>query len=134
MQDHDCSIVSLVNYYRKPTYMISPDQGHIVSFIHPVSNKYSVAQFPYGIDLTRRHEQCNNCRVFSSEEFLIHHMSYVRKDIGKKLKNSSNGLICNIRRIVNEFDKYKLGETFRVPPDLKKRTTVLTENLFNIEI
>lgn len=134
IKDHDCSLVSAVNYYKKPTYLIRPDQNHFMSFIHPVDNGYSIEGRPHGIDLTRRHERCNNCKLFTKEEFLIHHMTFVRKNINKKLRNSNNGLICNIHRICDEFDKYELGGTLRVPPDLKRRTTVLTDNLFNIQI
>ena len=134
MKDHDCSIISIINYYKQPDYIIYPDQQHFCTFIHPVSNRYEISKtFPYGVEHTRRHTQCNNCKIFEKNEIVVHHMSYVRKDIKKKLENSSNGQFCNIKRICNEFDKYKLGGKLRVPPDLKIRKTILGKNLFNIK-
>lgn len=135
MEGHDCSIVNFTNYYKEPTYMIVPNQGHQASFIHTVDNKYAIdGGFPYGIEVTRRMSKWDSCRVFSNEEFMVHHMTYIRKDIGTKLKNSSNGINCNFRRIVSEFDTYQLGGKLRVPPDLTIRRTVLVENLFGINI
>lgn len=131
--DYDCSLAYMKNYYKRPDYVIYPDQGHHSSFIHPVSNRYSMTSgYPHGIEYTRRHERFANCKLFTKEEMTIHHMTFVRKNIRLKLRNSSNGLFCNVGRICSEFDKYQLGEPLRVPPDLKPRTTILGENLFNI--
>ena len=74
-----------------------------------------------------------SCKIFEKNEIVVHRMSYVRKYIKKKLENSSNGQFWNIKRICNEFEKYKLGGKLRVPPDLKIRKTILGKNLFNIK-
>lgn len=135
IMDHDCSVVSLHNYYKEPTFLILPHQKHLVSFIHPVTTKYEINDtFPYKIDITRRMTPSANCRLFNQDEFVVHHMTYVRKDIKIKLYNSPSGVSCDIDKFADNFNKYQLGERLRVAPDHMNRKTVLVENTFGIEI
>ncbi len=130
----DCSIVYLENYFKHPKYQIYPSQNHTVSLIHPVSKKYDLnAKFPTRIELTRR-IQCENAKIFSKNEFIIHHMSYVRKNIKRKLINSANQTFYKINKFSEKFDTYKVGEKVCIAPDFINRRTILTENIFNINI
>lgn len=63
----------------------------------------------------------------------MHHMTYVRKDMAKKLRNSMTGHLYEIDKFVDDFDKYQLGERLVVAPDFLTRRTVLVDNIFNIE-
>lgn len=130
---YDHSIVRLENYFKKPTYLIRPNQNHFVSFIHPVTTPYTQEKnFPFRIDIARRHPLSQNYKLFNIDEFVIHHMSYVRKDIRRKLMNSSNGCIINIGQFVEKFNQYQLGERVKIPPDLLNRKTISVKDLFNI--
>lgn len=130
----DCIIVGLTNYYKRPTYQIVPDQNHLVSFIHPVDNMYSMsARFPVRIEITRRLNRSDRYLIIPKEKFVIHHMTYVRKNIRRKLENSPTGQMVNIDKFVAAFDKYHLGDRLCIAPDFCNRKTVLAPNIFNIE-
>ena len=70
--------------------------------------------------------------IHKREEFTIHHMSYVRRNIRKKLENSMTGKFYNIDKFVEDFNKYMLGEKLFVAPDFLTRRTVLCEDIFDI--
>lgn len=132
--DHDCSIAYLENYYKDPTYLIVPSQNHIVSFIHPVETHYEMNQaFPFTIEQTRRHNKCDNCKVFNKKDLVIHHMSYVRRDIVRKLTNSLNGIGYNTKRFLAAFDKYQAGDLMHIAPDFINRRTIVVADQFGIK-
>jgi hypothetical protein len=136
-EGEDYSVAPLANYYKHPTYLITPDQGHVVSFIHPVTNEYNASilypTFPFHMETTRRFTNYANYRLFTKEEITIHHMSYVRKDIRRKLANSDNGRFYKKQeKFINDFDKYKLGDRVCIVPDFLNRKTKLVENIFGI--
>ncbi len=134
--DCDFSIAEFANYYKDPTFLIVPDQKQQMSFIHPVRNSYEYTEkFPFKIEITRRFSDYGKYRVFSKDEMTVHHMSYVRRDIRRKLANSDNGRFYKrIDKFVEDFDKYKLGDRLRVVPDFMNRKTVFVENIFGIKL
>ncbi len=132
--DANCSIVELTNYYKRPTWRIKPDQGYKVSFIQTIDNSFDMdSAFPFHIETTRKPKSYNKIRVFTRDEFEIHHMTYVRKNIRRKMENSSYGRLRNVDKFVNEFDKYKLGDRLCMSPDFLNRKTVLAPNIFGIK-
>lgn len=136
MGDSQYSMAPLANYYKDPRFLIMPDQKQLVTFIHPVGNRYEYNKsFPFKIEITRRFVDGENYRLFSKEEVMIHHMSYVRKDIRRKLMNSDNGrLYKKMDEFAEGFDKYQLGDRLCIVPDFKNRKTVLVENIFGITL
>lgn len=134
-ENYDSSIAVQEYYYKDPTFMVYPSQNLVVSFMHPVSNCYSIkSKFPFSIEPTRKLINFDNCKVFTKDEFLIHHMSYVRKDIRKKFKNSDNGRFYKIEKFMANFENYKVGNRVCLLPDFLNRKTIQTENVFNIKI
>ena len=133
IKDHDSSIAYCNIYYKSPTFLVYPDQNMPISFIHPVSNNYNkdVKTFPALIERTRQLVNHFNCRIFTKNEITIHHMSYVRKDIAKKLKNTSNS---KFYKFTENFDKYRVGDRVCLPPDFMNRRTILVENKFGIKL
>lgn len=133
-EGYDCSMAYTVNYYKEPTYKIVPDQNHIVTLIHPVENYYDIsANSPYSIEITRKLEKMGNIKLFTKNEFSVHHMTYVRRDIRAKLINSPSGKLMKIDKFIDAFNKYKLGDRLCIPPDFMNRKTELTPNIFNIK-
>lgn len=132
--DHDYSMAQMNCYYKKPTWQLIPhNDKSIVSFIHPVANNYEMTlKYPYKIEITRRLNTCEKCRVYGKDEFVIHHMSYVRKDIRKKLQNSTTGDMYEIDKFITDFDKYQLGERLVIAPDFLTRRTKLVDNIFGL--
>lgn len=132
--DHDCSMVENVYYYKKPTWQMRPGvKSNLVSFIHPVASEYAmIPKYPYRIEVTRRLTPYDRCKVFKPEECQIHHMSYVRCNMEKKLRNSLTGKLFKIDKFVDEFNRYQIGERLIVPPDFLSRKTILVDDIFNI--
>lgn len=133
--DHDCSMIENLYYYKKPTWRMHPNvKNNYISFIHPVSTEYSmIAKYPYRIEITRRLDKFEKCRVYTQDECVVHHMTYVRKNMAKKLCNSATGGQYKIDKFVSDFERYQLGDRLVVAPDFLTRRTILVDNIFNIE-
>lgn len=130
----DCLVVPLANYYRRPYWRVFPDQGHVVPLIYGVCCEHDMGvDFPFVVDVTRRLRGVGVCRLLGEGEFLVHHMTYVRRDIRKKLENSPTGSFYKLDKFVVDFDKYELGGRLCIAPDLINRRTVLVENIFGIK-
>lgn len=135
MGDNDLSIVGYDNYYKDPTFLVTPSQNLVISFIHKISSEYNMdIQFPFRIEKTRKLTNHNKIKVFSREEFTMHHMSYVRKDIAKKFNNSGNSKCYKMKEFIENFNKYKVGDRVCLLPDFINRKTILVENKFGIKI
>lgn len=130
----DSSVVTMDGYYKKPTYLIKPSQSQCVTLIHPVHVEYDMESgLPANIELTRRLKS-TNCRTFTRDEFVVHHMSYVRRDMRRKYANNSNGLLFDIEKFMSVYDKYELGQRVMTIPDFLNRKTVEVANRFNINL
>lgn len=134
-QNYDFTFALQEIYYKDPTWLITPNQDMRVTFIHPVDNFYAFNEnFPFHIEVTRRMKNHENYLIINPNDFVIHHMSYVRKDILRKFDNSSNKNYYDIKNFMNIYNKYNLGDKVFLLPDYVNRTTVLTPNYFNINI
>lgn len=137
--DYDFSVAHLTVYYKQPTYLVFPEQNKLlVSFIHPVDNEYvkhiNYPTFPFHMETTRRLKNHKKYKHFQINEMLIHHMSFVRKDIRKKFANNDNKRFYNVEKILKNYDEYQLGGRVCLLPDYLNRKTKLVDNIFNIEI
>lgn len=136
--NYNYSVVPIVTYYKEPTFRVTPDQNLVVSFIHPVHNEYTTSIpypiFPFHMETTRRFTKVDNYKLFTRDEIEMHHMSYIRKDIRKKFKNSDNGRCYKIEKFVKTFDNYQVGGRVCLLPDFLNRKTKLVENTFGIKI
>lgn len=132
--DHDCSMIQNIYYYKKPTWRMHPNvKNNWVSFIHPVTTEYAmIPNYSHRIEVTRRLTPYEKIKVYKADECVVHHMSYVRQNMAKKLKNSVTGTLFTIDKFVEEFDKYQLGERLVVAPDFLTRKTILVDDIFNI--
>ncbi len=136
-EEYECSIASLINYYKDPTYMIVPSQGHMVSLIQSIDCVFDIntkSKVMHHIDPTRKPVPNEKCRVFLLDEIVMHHMTFVRKNIRKKVMNSSNFYRVDREQFLDTLSKYKLGERFTLPPDFKNRRTIRVENKFGINL
>jgi hypothetical protein len=135
-KDYDLTMVYMENYYKDPTFLVYPSQNLMTSFIHPVDNEYNkdvlYPEFPFHMETTRRLSKFKKHRVFDKSEFVMHHYSYVRKDILKKFNNSDNGRFYKMKKFLDTFNTYNVGERVCLLPDFLNRKTIQVENKFGI--
>jgi hypothetical protein len=132
---YDSSACQMQTYYKSPEYCVNPPEDYYVSLIYKISNhNFNFVNFPVLVDPTRRIET-DNCAIFDRDVIEMHHMSYIRNDIRKKLKNSSAYInfsddLNNIVEYFNNWNFEKPALFAGVPSiyrDIKK-----VENIFNI--
>lgn len=132
IKDYDCLIVEMDCYYKEPNWKLIPNINHIVPLIHSVDLNYNLlTNFPYNVDVSRKVET-KNWKKLSREEFVVHHMSYIRRNIREKLMNSSHKY--DIEKFIKNFNKYKLGDIIALSPEYLNRKTILVDNYFNIKV
>lgn len=132
-KNYDSTFCHLYTYYKEPIYQLTPPETYLVPFIHKITDKTSLGEkHCYHVDPTRAVSPLGVHYVFSFEEIAMHHFSFVRKDIGRKLRNSSakNDDVRDIEQLVSQFKNF----------DPEKRNmivcaghgTILVENRFGI--
>lgn len=108
--DFDSSACQMTTYYKDSKYRLDPKEEYYVTLPFKIRQGVEFvmgALYPVLVDPTRRMEP-GNYRIFTREEIEMHHMSYVRKDIRKKLQNSSaSPNFKNIDKIVDYFNKWE---------------------------
>jgi glycosyltransferase involved in cell wall biosynthesis len=88
--DYDGSACQMVTYYKTCEYVLDPPQTYYVPLMLKVKPDKAFGNgFNVAVDPTRGW-QCEKFRAFSREEIQMHHMSYIRHDIRRKLRNSSS--------------------------------------------
>lgn len=108
---YDSSACKLFTYYKYPTHQLDPPEEYFVPFIHRKTPcKKMGGLYPVFADPTRTVNPVG--RFLKIEERIMHHMSFIRKDIGKKFRNSSSvGAYSNWQKHVKTFADYeKTGE------------------------
>lgn len=116
----DRSSCGLVTYYRFPYLAVDPPEKYDVTFISriwPNSEFILNGHFPVLVDPTRRMNDARMdgqgifCR-FSRREIVMHHFSYVRNNLRKKLENSSAkpNFEKAIDQIVDHYDRFGNGD------------------------
>lgn len=133
--DYDSSACQLQTYWKTGEWVLDPPEDYYVSLIYKIRPNVEFVLghvFPVLVDPTRRMKP-ENCKIFNRDEIEMHHMSYVRDNIAKKLFNSSSissfGDI--IDDLINTFNDWKVGEKAFMP-DRNKYDLKKVKNRFNI--
>jgi hypothetical protein len=108
--DFDSSACQMITYYKDSKYRLDPKEEYYVSLPFKIRQGVEYVMgthFPVLVDPTRRMD-AGNCKIFTREEIEMHHMSFVRNDIRKKLENSSAKGSFNdkIDKISNYYNKW----------------------------
>ena len=129
--DYDSSACRLFTYYKYPIYRLVPLENYYVPFIHSLSltltNDYWVYADPTRIS------KGHNFYEFQPDELMMHHFSWVRKDLSKKLRNSSANVNWRqqILDMVKQFHNFHLGDQIIAYPG---HAIQQVDNVFNIHI
>lgn len=105
----DSSACKMQTYYKSAKYVLDPPEEYFVPLIYKLDRR----EFKLGIkwpvlaDPTRR-LTTGQIKIFERNEIQMHHMSYVRLDIGSKLRNSSANLNfkSKINRLVEHYNSW----------------------------
>lgn len=127
------SWVDLYTYYKEPTLRLSKKESYGVPFI---TRLYPHTQV--GLAFRRGYEvpvdPSRSVNVLQSRQLTgvsMHHFSYVRRDIKKKLRNSTARNNINHVKVVEEYENAKEGTHLKA---LFDDTLLSVENHFNINI
>jgi len=107
--DYDGSACKMLTYYKHPDIRLSPIEQYYVPFIHKIrpDTKLCSAGYPVHADPTRTVSTHQNFYII--DEPIMHHFSWVRTDIGRKLRNSSASVNWRhqIPSMVEQFDEFE---------------------------
>jgi len=104
--NYDSSACRLQTYYKDSMYRLDPPEDYYVSLLYKInynSNYQFGDRLPVLVDPTRCMEP-GNCKIFDRDEIEMHHLSYIRKDIRRKLQNSS--AVVNFRDRLDKLVDY----------------------------
>lgn len=129
------SVCSMYTYFKEPTLKLDPPEEYFVPFIHTLTletrtgfSNGKLIDYPFYCDPTRR---VNTMQVVDlSETVKMHHYSYVRKDLSRKIRNSSAR--SNIERtpVVQDYANAKEGYFLKYC----QKSLILADNKFNIKL
>jgi len=127
-KDLDASYCKLKTYYKYPTKQIVPDEDYFVPFIHKIYPETIMCfdrRYPAFADPTRR---TNTFEVHEEIEWLrMHHYSFVRECITRKLRNSSSS-----SAFVGQYELWDKFETTGEMIHFKNHKTIDVPNHFNL--
>lgn len=127
--DSDGSVCKMYTYFCLPTLRFEFPDNYFVPFIHVLrsDSRAGTSDYPFYVDPTRT---CNAAGVVELPVFM-HHFSYIRKDIGRKLRNSSAK--ANIAASTVWADYTNAVPGYHVKPFFDQKLIEVL-NIFNIEI
>jgi hypothetical protein len=136
--NYDSSACQMVTYYKEPIYRLEPKETYYVSLIYKIREGiyFNNVGFPVLVDPTRR-MNCGNCKLFTRNEIEMHHLSYVRKNISKKMNNSSAKINFQnaIPMLTEYFNNWEFGKKALMPGRPPREFDIVqTENKFNINL
>lgn len=120
------SVCPLHTYFKKPTLRLDKPENYFVPFIHELrpDTQAGVKDYPFWVDPTRRINEKNVVEL----PVFMHHYSYVRKDIGRKVRNSTARKTIEKKHFVDYQRDLKAGDYL----PCFDRTLIEVPDYFNI--
>lgn len=124
------SACRIYTYFKSPNFRFETEDGYFVPFIHKLNNNSFAGNpdYPYYVDPTRR----INCNDVVLLDVHMHHFSWVRKDINRKVRNSTAKKNLEKGTMLADYNNTECGPGFYVKDYEKKLIQV--DNHFNIEL
>jgi hypothetical protein len=110
--DYDGTACRLYTYYKSTAYRVDPIENYYVPFICKIKEGQVIGgEWNVYCDPTRGISGVTNFYEFPQDKLMMHHLSYVRNDIGMKLRNSSaKANFRNIEGMIQRFNNWTFGE------------------------
>jgi hypothetical protein len=130
--DRSGSVLKLFTYFKEPTLRFENPDNYYVPFIHqlkPDTTAGSFKQYPFYVDPTRRVNEIDVIEL----PFFMHHFSWVRKDIMRKVRNSTARSNIDKTTLVTDYlsPDTKEGTLVR---DYQNMSLVRVPNQFEIQL
>ena len=127
----DGSLVYSKTYFKRPDWEMDDVDRAFFTFIHRYRGGLSCcgSNFPYVCDPTRTVD-AKNIKVLDREMITLHHYSWVRNDIWRKVRNSSTGGVMEAAGVLEDYEQAEVGALVK----LLRRRIRLGENKFNITV
>lgn len=125
----DGSVCKMFTYFRRPTLRFENEDSYYVPFIHKLhpDTVSGVQSYPFYCDPTRRINTTNVVEI--SER--MHHFSYVRRKISRKLNNSSARENIANSNILKDYNNAHAGMYVE---DFFRQKLIEVPNIFNIQL
>lgn len=133
LSDKEGSVLRILTYFKKPTLRFLSFDNYYVPFIHRLYENTTVGlhnRYPFYVDPTRR-VNCSDVKLIGHRGESMHHFSYVRKNIERKIRNSSAKNNIEKTNILELYNKAAQGDF--IEPFFKQHL-IEVPNYFNIEI
>jgi hypothetical protein len=123
--DYDSAACQLQTYWKTGEYVLDPPEEYYVSLFYKIRPNIELSfnsKFPVLVDPTRVMEP-GKCLIFKRNELEMHHVSYVRKNIERKLRNSSSISVFKdkIDMLIKEFNEWEEGKLAIMPGGTKHK-------------
>lgn len=132
------SVLRMHTYFKHPTYQLERPEDYFVPFIHKLNPWTSAGrwlggeEYPFYVDPTRK---ISTADVVHLVGYMMHHYSWVRKDIGKKIRNSTaahNIAKGTLPQAYAELDSIQNPEGYYLKD--YDRKIIIVPNYFNIQV
>lgn len=141
--NYDAGFCKMKTYYKYPDCQLEEIENYYVPFIYKINkdSKFEPIEndmFPVLTDGKRRIKH-KNPLILDTDELVMHHYSYVRKDDQEmidKFKNASSRLNFTderINEIIKCWNSFKVGNKALFGKDQEVKT-IKADNLFKIEL
>jgi hypothetical protein len=122
------SVCKMFTYFKLPTLRLASEDNYFVPFIHELRPETAagVANYPFYVDPTRK----INVEKVGELPVIMHHFSWVRRNIERKARNSSAKKNIENSFLLADYYSEEVGEGFYVRDYQQKLISV--ENLFGI--
>jgi hypothetical protein len=123
---HKGSVVPLHTYFKKPTLRLATPENYFVPFIHEL-RKDTIAgasSYPFYVDPTRRINERDVIEI----PVHMHHYSFIRKDISRKIRNSTAKKSLERSCVINDYKNAVDGYYCKY----YERNLIKVPNYFNI--
>ena len=95
------SVCKIYTYFKKPEWRCDKEDGYYVPFIHKLKKDSACGKFnyPFYVDPTRRVNETDVILL----DVHMHHMSWVRENIERKMRNSSARVNIERGTLINDY-------------------------------
>lgn len=120
----------MITYFKTPTLRLEPLEDYYMPFICSTSVNIGL-HAPVLVDPACSFRPFAPFYVFSEDEVLMHHFSWIRDDISSKLDNAAAKVnwLDKIEEFKEKYNNFKLGDKF---PYYPTHEIVKCEDVFNL--